>query len=224
MKLHRGLLLTLCLAAIEQPASADGISGVYIGGSAGIAKIATDNTVFQTGLQNEASSIGTLDFTSASLHDRKTAWWANAGYLAWPYLGIDVSYLHLGELYNQVDGTFTPTGGDSRFLGAATRLSSQGPALGVIFRLPVVENFDINLRLADYYARTKLTNIFNSTNYATTIETSNRSSLLAGAGMAYVFAGHWSARLDYLRIQHAGDSSTGKYNAGALLLGASYTF
>ena len=35
---------------------------------------------------------------------------------------------------------------------------------------------------------------------------------------------HWVARLDYLRVQHAGDSATGKYNAGMLAVGASYTF
>jgi opacity protein-like surface antigen len=70
-----------------------------------------------------------------------------------------------------------------------------------------------------------LTNILNAASYSTTIQTSNSSSLLAGLGVAYVLAGHWSARLDYLRIEHAGDSTTtGKYNAGILAAGASYTF
>jgi hypothetical protein len=32
----------------------------------------------------------------------------------------------------------------------------------------------------------------------------------------HVFAGHWSARLDYLRIDDAGDSTTGKYTAAIL--------
>jgi hypothetical protein len=49
--------------------------------------------------------------------------------------------------------------------------------------------------------------------------------VLAGLGVSYVFLGHWSARLDYLRIEHAGDSNTtGRYNAGILAAGASYTF
>jgi hypothetical protein len=55
-------------------------------------------------------------------------------------------------------------------------------------------------------------------------QTANASSLLAGLGVSYVFLGHWSARLDYLRIQDAGNSTTGKYNAGILAVGASYTF
>jgi opacity protein-like surface antigen len=223
-ELHPGILLAMCFAVLGQHAVAEGISGLYFGAGAGIGKTSTNNAAFQNELQGEADGIGTLDFTSASLHDRKAAWWVDAGYMAWPFVGIEASYLHLGELYNQVDGTFKPTGDESRFVGAATRLSSKGPALGLLVRVPLMENFDINLRVADYYGRTTLTNIFNSNTYSTTVTTTTRSSLLAGLGASYVFAGHWSARLDYLRIEHAGDDSTGKYNAGVLTLGAGYTF
>ena len=219
-----GMLILLVLTAFTAPALADGISGLYIGGSAGIAKIATDNSAFQTQLQTEVEGLGALDFTSASLHDRKTAWWANAGYMVWPFVGVDVSYLHLGELYNQVNGTFTSDDGATSFVGAATRLSSKGPALGVLFQLPLTENWDVNLRVADYYARTTLTNILNGSSYVTMTQSANRSTLLAGLGVSYVFMGHWSARLDYLRIADAGDSTTGKYTAGILAAGASYNF
>lgn len=227
MAAHRahGIVFLLALSALCQPAWAEGISGLYLGASGGLAKYGYDNSAYQTQLQDAVVGFGTLDFTSASLHDRKPVWWANAGYMAWPVVGIDASYLHLGETYNQVNGTFTANDGTVNSVGAATRVSSKGPALGLLFRLPVAENLDVNLRVADYYARTTLTNILNAASYSTTIQTSNRSSLLAGLGVAYVLAGHWSARLDYLRIEHAGDSATtGKYNASILTLGASYTF
>jgi len=224
-RVHLGILISILLGGLAQPALADGISGLYLGGSGGLAKIDYDNSAYQTQLQNAVTGFGTLDFTSASLHDRKTAWWANVGYMAWPYIGIDASYLHLGELYNQVDGSFTGNGGTTTSVGAATRVSSKGPALGLLFRLPLAESLDINLRVADYYARSTLTNILNAASYSTTIQTSNRSTLLAGLGVSYVFLGHWSARLDYLRIEHAGDSNTtGRYNASILAAGASYTF
>ena len=223
-RVHHVILILLAFATLDEPVLADGISGLYFGASGGIAKITTDNTAFQTQLLNEAQGFGTLDFTSASLHDRKAAWWVNTGYMVWPFVGLDASYLHVGELYNQVLGTYTPAGGALQSVGAATRLRSEGPALGLLFRLPLVENFDLNLRLSDYYARTTLTNIFNSSNYTAVVQTSNRSSLLAGLGVSYVFLGHWSARLDYLRIEHAGDNTTGKYNVGILAAGASYTF
>jgi opacity protein-like surface antigen len=220
-----GILALLALAAFNPPARADGISGLYLGGSGGLAKIEYDNSAYQTQLQNDVAGIGTLDFTSAALHDRKAAWWANAGYMAWPLVGIDASYLHLGELYNQVNGTAVANDGTTNFVGAATRVSSKGPALGLLFQLPFTEDLDVNLRVADYYARTTLTNILNAATYTTTIQSANRSSLLGGLGLSYVLAGHWSARLDYLRVEHAGDSTTtGKYNASILAVGASYTF
>jgi opacity protein-like surface antigen len=223
-RVHLGILILILLDGLARPALADGVSGLYLGASGGLAKIDYDNSAYQTQLQNDVAGFGTLNFTSASLHDRKTAWWANAGYMAWPYVGIDASYLHLGELYNQVNGNFVANDGTTNSVGAATRLSSKGPALGLLFRLPLAENLDVNLRVADYYGRTTLTNILNAASYSTTIQTSNRSSLLAGLGVSYVFLGHWSARLDYLRIEHAGDGTTGKYNVGILAVGASYTF
>lgn len=223
-QVHLGSLILILLGGLAQPALAEGISGLYLGGSGGLAKIDYDNSTYQTQLQNAVAGFGTLDFTSASLHDRKTAWWANVGYMASPFVGIDASYLHLGEMYNQVNGTFVANDGTTHSVGAATRVSSRGAALGLLFRLPLAESLDINLRVADYYARTTLTNILNAASYSTTIQTSNRSSLLAGLGVSYVFLGHWSARLDYLRIEHAGASTTGKYNAGILTVGASYTF
>jgi len=223
-RVHLGVLILISLGGLARPALADRVSGLYIGGSAGKAKIAYDNSAYQTQLQDAVVGFGTLDFTSASLQDRKTAWWANMGYMALPYVGIDASYLHLGEMYNQVNGTFTANDGTINNVGAATRVSSKGPALGLLFRLPLAESLDINLRVADYYARTTLTNILNAASYSTTTQTTNKSTLLAGLGVSYVFLGHWSARIDYLRIEHAGDNSTGKYNAGVLAAGASYTF
>jgi opacity protein-like surface antigen len=213
------------LGGFARPALADGISGLYLGGSGGLAKFDYDDSAYQTQLQNAVAGFGTLDFTSASLHDRKTAWWANVGYMASPFVGIDASYLHLGEMYNQVNGSFVANDGTTHSVGAATRVSSKGPALGLLFRLPLAESLDINLRVADYYARTTLTNILNAASYSATIQTANRSTLLAGLGVSYVFLGHWSARLDYLRIEHAGDNATtGRYNASILAAGASYTF
>jgi hypothetical protein len=52
-----GILILLMLTAFIGPALADGISGLYIGGSAGLAKIEYDNSVYQTLLQNEVAGI-----------------------------------------------------------------------------------------------------------------------------------------------------------------------
>jgi opacity protein-like surface antigen len=224
-RIQSGILILAALLAVDHAACAEGLSGFYIGGSVGVAQIATDTSAYQNELAGQVEGFGVLEFTSSALEDRKTAWWVNTGYMAWPYVGIDASYLHLGELYYQAFGTFTPAGGASQSVGATTRLKSQGPALGLLFQLPLLENFNLNLRVADYFARTTLTNILSiPSSYTTTVQTANASSLLLGLGASYTIAGHWSARLDYLRVEHAGDSTTGKYNASYLALGASYNF
>ncbi|HEY2676594.1 MAG TPA: outer membrane beta-barrel protein [Steroidobacteraceae bacterium] len=216
---------TMMLVAIGPAAFADGISGLYVGGSAGSAKIGADYGQLQSQLEGEAEGFGTLQFTTASLHNRNTAWWFNTGYMAWPIVGIDASYLHLGEIHNQVDGTYTPDGGTSIPISATTRLKSEGPALGLLFRLPLAEDFALNIRVADYYAKTTLSTIIDLNGTTATEQTAKRSSLLLGLGASYSFLGHWSARFDYLRVQHAGDSATvGTYNVDMFAAGVSYTF
>ena len=81
----------------------------------------------------------------------------------------------------------------------------------MLVRLPLLENFDVNLRLADYCSgRTRLTNAVIAVSASTAWRDSkNSSSLLLGVGAAYTFYGHWSAKLDYTRvIDQAGNSNS----------------
>ncbi len=222
----RGTAVLLGLIVLGHAARADEVSGVFIGGSVGRARIEANNALYQSQLESSIEGEGSLIFTKSSLSNRNTAWWADTGYMVWPYVGVEVSYLHFGKLRNQVAGSYTPTGGTSEYVYAATFLSSDGPAVGLLFRLPLIENLDINFRLADYYSHTTLTNpLIAGASVGTTKQTANGSSLLVGVGGAYTFAGHWSAKLDYLRVNQAGNSSTTmKYDVGMLSVGVSYTF
>jgi hypothetical protein len=225
LKIRVALPLVITLMAVARSAFAGDATGLYIGGSFGTARIGADYGKLQSDLENQAEGFGTLVFTQNWLRDRNTAWWVNTGYMAWPIVGIDASYLHFGEVHNEVDGTYTPTGGTSTGIAAGTHLKSEGPALGVLLRLPMTENFAVNLRLADYYAKTTLTTIIDLNGNTTTEQSSSRSSLLFTAGASYSFLGHWSAKIDYLRVQHAGDSATvGVYNVDMASVGVSYTF
>jgi hypothetical protein len=228
MKLARSVLrcaLIILFATAARAGRAADISGLYIGASGGVAQIDTNNDLYESILQQSVAGAGTLDFTSTTLHKRKAAWWVNTGYMAWPYVGFEASYLDFGDLYNQAIGTFTPTGGTAETVGAATRIRSQGPALGMLFRLPLTENFDVNFRAADYYSKTTLLNILNTKTYTTGMSTVSQSSLMAGVGAAYTIAGHWSARIDYLRVQKAGSSTKAVvYNVDMAALGFAYTF
>ena len=210
---------------LGQSVRAGDVGGVYVGGSIGSARIDTNNALYQMQLESQSASYGALIFTKAALSKRNTAWWVNAGYMVWPYVGFEASYLHFGELHNQLVGTYTQTGGTAESVYASTMLRSAGPALGMLLRLPLLDRLDVNFRLADYYARTSLENILVLNTTTAPKETANSSSLLLGLGAAYTFAGHWSAKLDYVRVSHAGNStSVVKYNVDMLAAGISYTF
>jgi opacity protein-like surface antigen len=221
----RSLAILAAMAAFGRTAPAADLSGLYIGGDVGRAQIDANNALYQAELEGSVEGQGSLDFTKASLSKRHTAWWADTGYMVWPSVGIDLSYFHFGQLSNQVSGTYTPVEGGKESVYAATSLSSAGPALGVLVRLPLLENFDVNLRLADYYGRTRLTNAVIAVSASTAKETANSSSLLLGVGAAYTFYGHWSAKLDYTRVDQAGNSTkVVKYDVDMLSVGVNYAF
>jgi hypothetical protein len=218
-------LIAACLVARAHAAQAEDLTGFYIGGNGGLARIHSGQGRYLAQLEGESAGLGSLHFTHTSFDSNSAAWWADAGFMFAPYAGIEAEYLHLGELSDQVDGTFAATGGSSEPLMARRRLKSDGPALGLLFRLPLVDRVDITLRIADYYSRTTLTNSdsLGADSYSVSSQTVNGSSLLLGLGGAYWFGTRWAVRLDYLRIENAGrSSSVGRFDADTVSAGVSY--
>jgi opacity protein-like surface antigen len=221
------LIATLVLGAalFATRARADAVEGLYLGGNIGWSQ-STYNTGFvNTFFQSQATSAGdTLSFTSSSVRRTGSAWSIDAGYWFGPSLGIDASYIHLGDLTYHASGTLAPSAVGGTVATAAT-LNSEGPALALLWRLPLTDALALTLRAGDYYGHTSLASdlVFNSIARAQT-QSSNASSLLLGAGVGYTLASHWSVRVDYLRIIQAGDSHVGRFDAGLATVGASYTF
>jgi len=219
-------LLTLGVCAVLCPAAqAFDPTGIFIGGNAGVAQFDANHNLYEDALIGSVAGNGTLVFPDDSLTRRKAAWRFDTGYMLNANVGVIASYLNFGESNNIATGTYAPPAGTTEAVTATTRIRSRGPAVGVLLRLPLTDNLDVNFRLADYYAKTILTNTLNAASYQSTHETKNGSSALAGLGAAYTMFGHWSAHLDYIRVQHAGDSATvGSYNLDLLTVGLSYTF
>jgi opacity protein-like surface antigen len=208
----------------QQVRADDDVNGFFVGGNVGRAPIETNNTEYQTALEASAAGSGSLVFTKAALAKRDIAFSVDTGFMFMPYLGVEASYIRFGRVSNQLAGSYAGTDGTSESVYAATMLQSRGPALGLLFRLPLLENVDVNFRLADYYAHTELTSTLIAAQHTTGTVTSNSSSLLAGAGFSYVFAGHWLAKLDYLRVNQAGNDKTMKYDIGMACAGVAYAF
>jgi hypothetical protein len=220
-----GVSLAACLILRGQNARADDDGGgFFVGGDVGRAPIDANNTLYQTQLEASASDSGSLVFTKAALSKRDIAFSLDTGYMFRPYLGVEASYFRFGRVSNQLAGSYVGTDGTSESVNAATVLQSRGPALGLLFRLPLLENVDVNFRIADYYAHTMLTSTLVAAEHTSGTVTSNGSSLMAGTGISYIFDGHWLAKLDYLRVNQAGSDKAMKYDISMVSAGVDYAF
>jgi OmpA-OmpF porin, OOP family len=215
----------LGVAAAAQSAFALDLSGAYIGGNFGRARSSYDTGFIDNHIATLAGAAGdTVSFSGRSIQRMSDAWWASAGYFFNPYVGIDAGFFHIGEIkYVAVGSLVEP--GLTQALGTSTEVSSHGPALSLIGRLPLTENFSLDLRVGDYYGKTVFTNTISvDANGSTSTQSKSKSTLLAGVGASYTMAGHWSVRIDYLRVNKAGDDDVGKYDVNLATAGVSYTF
>ncbi|HME41108.1 MAG TPA: outer membrane beta-barrel protein, partial [Steroidobacteraceae bacterium] len=161
-----------------------------------------------------------------SIQKMSDAWWANAGYYFIPYVGIDAAFLHIGELRYIAVGQVNGSIGNQPF-STENEVTSHGPALSLMLRLPLAESFAADLRLGDYYGKATWNNTLSvGANSAFTTPTSkSASSLLAGVGASYTIGGHVSIRLDYLRVNKTGSAdTTGKFSVNLATAGVAFTF
>jgi len=218
----------ICGGALSgQPVLADGLSGLYLGGNFGRERNEYDTAYVDDLYENAAkSAFETLKFTNTSVNRLDDTWWANAGYMFSPNFGIDAAFIHLGELTYEAAGELVSIANTKQPATITATVTSHGPALSLMLRLPIAESWDLDMRIGDYYAKTDLTTglLFES-KYKTVAQSASASSLLVTAGGAYNFAGHWSIRVDYLRVNQAGNSDTvGKYNVNAATAGVTFAF
>jgi opacity protein-like surface antigen len=207
-------------------ARADDVGGVYFGGNFGRAHNTYDTGFIDSEIASAASGEGdSASYRARSIRRMSDVWWGDAGYLFNPYIGVEAAFFHLGQMKYWAVGTFTdPNGAQS--LSTKTEVTSHGPALSLVLRLPFSETFEADLRAGDYYGKTTTNTLITiASESAPNSASKSSSSLLVGVGAAYTIAAHWSLRADVLRVNKAGDSSTvGRFSVNLVTLGASYTF
>ncbi len=218
--------MVLCLCACGGKVLAEDLSGAYIGGNFGRARSGYDTGFIDAQVVSAAAAVGdTVDFTDRSIQRMSDAWWADAGYFFTPHIGIDAAFLHIGEMkYVSVGRLVSPFGGQA--LSTENEVTSHGPALSLVLRLPLTESFAADLRLGDYFGKATWDDRFNvGSNSTYAAASKNASSLLAGVGASYTVGGHVSVRLDLLRINKTGSGdTTGKFSVNLATAGVSYTF
>lgn len=219
-----GLCVLPCHAARADD-SGNLLSNVYIGGNFGRALNSYNTGFIDQQYEDQAAEFGdSVGVTGRSVHRFVDVWWGNAGYFFNPYVALDVAFLHLGELRYKTTGELN-VGGTEYPDRTSTEVTSHGPAISLLGRLPLTDALEADIRLGDYVGKTNFYSLIVTNGSSVETASKTSSSLLAGVGAAYSFAGHWSVRVDYLRVDKTGDSgSSGKFSVNVASAGVSFTF
>ena len=207
-------------------ALADDAGGAYLGADFGRARNGYDTNFIDRQVATAAANADqTVSYSAQSTQRMSYAWSGHVGYLFNPSVGIEAGFLHLGEIRYVAVGELASALGN-RALSTRTEVTSHGPTLSAIYRLPLTENFAFDIRLGDYFGKTSLDYTITVDSKDSSVAVSkSASSLLLGAGASYTLAGHWSGRLAYLRVHNTGDGATnGRFSVNLFTAGLSYTF
>ena len=142
-------LITIAMLGVTAARADDVDAGAYFGGNFGRAH----NTFDTAFIDSELAAAATVDGDTAAYRAKSTrrmsdVWWADGGYLFNPYVGIEAAFFHLGEIKYWAVGTLiTPAGEDA--LSTKSEISSKGPALSLVLRLPLTNAFEADLRVGD---------------------------------------------------------------------------
>lgn len=226
LRTTRWLAVAIMGCATTGAAAADDLGGFYFGANFGRARNAYDTKFIDSQYQGVATAAGdSLEQTARSLQKMSDIWWADAGYFFTPYTALDLAFVHAGEVRYQTAGTLSVQG-VTKATQLSSELTSRGPAAALLVRLPLSEYFEFDVRLGDYVGKSQLRETIAVAGHSVALgASSTRSSLFGGVGLAYTFAGHWSLRADFLRINQAGDSqSTGRYSVNMASAGLGFAF
>jgi hypothetical protein len=219
-------VLGLAGVMLAPAARAEDTGGWYLGANIGEGRNAYDTSYPDDQYRAAAVAAGdTLAFSSSSAHRYQDAWWVNGGYLPWQFFGLEAAFFRLPELTHRANATLDTPSGNEPVVTTAT-VTSHGPALSLVGRLPLTDAFEADFRIGDYLGKSALKAglLLNST-YSVTSLSSSHSSLLVAVGGAYTVAGHWSVRLDLLHFNKVGNSGgVGQFNVDLATAGVSYTF
>jgi opacity protein-like surface antigen len=215
-----GAAIAACALCSADLAAAGTLDGLYFGRAR-----STYDPNFVDGQFESAAAADDDSITYGTPSVRRTsdAWWGHVGYWFGPNWGVDAAFIHLGELKTSNNGTLESLFG-SQSLTTGAEVSSHGPAVSLLGRLPLTEALEVDLRVGDYFGKTtETTAILIDSQYSTQPNSATRSSLLVGAGAGYTIGSHFSVRVDYLFISRAGDSNVGRYNVSLPSVGFTFT-
>jgi OmpA-OmpF porin, OOP family len=212
------VLTASSVAMAAEPAN----SGFYTGIDLGRSMIDVSKGNLDKSLASALNSTGYSWSGTSSLDKNGTSFDFSVGYRLMPNLAVEVSYLDLGKANYSASGII---GGTSVNVGVD--VSSKGPAAALVGILPLSGGWSLEGRAGVYRGKAKAEGVatvggsaVGNLSYSTDL-----TSFMAGAGVAYAFSPNWSAHLNFLYVEKAGDSRQGgNSSVNAVSIGARYAF
>jgi OmpA-OmpF porin, OOP family len=197
-RLGQGLLLAL-LAVGAHAAETTFTPGFYLGGSVGGATHDVGNGGAQGTILVGIGGLGVFQVPRASLDtdDESTGWRGLAGYRFNRYLAAELEYLDFGT--SEIHETYVvedvlPFPGPPLTIEQNFKSDVSGPAVSMLGKLPVGQQFELFLRAGVLFADSKVR--MEQRLRPSSVTYSDRV-LIGGVGVDWNFAGRWSARLEY---------------------------
>ena len=219
-----GLLLSLVLASWAQAGT---FNGLYLEADFGRARNNYDTKSLDSQWQGlAAEEHQTLKITARSDERDADVWSASAGYLFSDYVGVEAGFVHAGELRHAARATVSAAGTAVQNASLNAEVTSHGPLLALIGRLPLLEGVDLDVRVGAYDGRSVFDDVLTLGNHsAPGSAEKSKVSLLAGVGVGVKVVDQLSFRVAYLHLNHTGDAATtGRFNVDMATAGVRWMF
>jgi opacity protein-like surface antigen len=213
----------LVLINVAGSAAADEESGVYVVANYGRAPTLFSRSDLDKGLTG--ASDGALTIESSSVEKHGTIGSAGVGYRMSANFAVEATYLDLGKIHYQASGTAVLSGTSypSQF---EEHTKSRGPALALVWALPLWNDWGVDARAGVYGGKTSSDLINTIGESEKPLSTSRRStSLLLGIGGSYIATTHLTVRLDYVRLNDVKEKAFDKgFDVDVVTAGLAYHF
>jgi opacity protein-like surface antigen len=215
-------MLVASLAISSTPAAA-AESGVYVAANYGRAPKLFARADLDAALLKTFS--GTLTLDSTSVEKNGSIWSAGLGYRMGENFAVEATYLDLGKIHYETFGT-AQLSGKARASHVELDTKSRGPALALVWALPLWNEWGVDARAGVYRGQTNTDLVSTLDAEATTHSVSRTSmSLLLGIGGSYLATEHLTVRLDYLHLNDIKEKSLADgFDADIVTAGVTYEF
>lgn len=199
-----GAVLLLVLVTASMPAEAQDSRGFYMGGGLGKATSDINADKFAAGLTAEGYTV-----SDVTLDDSATGWKVFAGFMFNDYVGVQGSYVDLGELKSQFTASVPPDQIDALLDTAAALLPGRGEGFlaDVVLQYPFSEKVAAYSTLGFFFVGPESTQTVLSGGNGTSIRTDNDSDFAYSIGLKFGLSESFDVRVAYERYDIDGNST-----------------